>query len=60
MVERLDHTEMQSHIPGRSGMPVRVKRSPKAKTEIITTNKGQSYDAKVQKKSQLFTILHQL
>ena len=42
MVERLDHTEMQSHNPERSGMPVRVKRSPKAATEIITTNKGQS------------------
>ncbi len=42
MVERLDHTEMQSHIPERSGMPARVKRSPKAATEIITTNKGQS------------------
>ena len=60
MVERLDHTEMQSHIPERSGMPVRVKRSPKTKTEIVTTNKGQSYDAKVQKKSLLFTIFHQI
>ena len=58
MVERLDHTEMQSHIPERSGMPVRVKRSPK--TKIVTTNKGQSYDAKVQKKSLLFTIFHQI
>ena len=53
MVERLDHTEMQSHNPGRSGMPVRVKRSPKAKTEIVTTNKGQSYDAKIQKISHI-------
>ena len=40
MVERFDHTEMHSHIPVRSGMPVRVKRSPMTITEIITTNKG--------------------
>lgn len=56
MVERFDHTEMQSNIPVRNGMPVRVKRSPKAKTDIVTTNKGQSYDAKVQKKSRLSSI----